>query len=99
MQFSFVVYTLPDESIIQKLPESINRLQFTFKQHAFELSGSLIHGFFFPVIPIAHRSSQTKDQTYATAVTMPDPQPTKPPGNSYLDFKNVNENLQMNHIA
>ena len=33
----------------------------------------------------ACKSFQTRDQTPATAMATPDPKPTEPPGNSYLD--------------
>ena len=38
--------------------------------------------FFFLATPMACGSSQAKDQTCATAVTMPDSQSAEPPGNS-----------------
>ena len=38
---------------------------------------------------MACRISQARDQTHATAVTMPDPQPTKPTRNSSSSFFNI----------
>ena len=38
--------------------------------------------FFFFATPVACGSSQAKGQTFATAMTMPDPLPIKPPEDS-----------------
>ena len=35
----------------------------------------IIHLFIYLAAPTAHRSSQARDRTQATAVTIPDPQP------------------------
>ena len=43
--------------------------------------------FFFLATPAACRSSQMRNQTHdATTLTMPDPKPTVPPGNSWQSF-------------
>ena len=40
--------------------------------------------------PMACESSQVRDQTHATAITMLDPQPTEPHGNfNYSNFKQL----------
>ena len=43
--------------------------------------------FFILAMPVACRSSLARDQTYATAVTMPGPKPAEPPENTYSYFK------------
>ena len=45
--------------------------------------------FFFLATPMAFGSSQARDQTQATAVTTPDPQPTKLPRNSKSQLLNI----------
>jgi len=38
-------------------------------------------------IPMAYRNSWARDQTQPQQETTPDPQPTRPPGNSKINFK------------
>ena len=45
-----------------------------------------------------HADSPARDQTCATAVTMPDPQPSEPPGNSYHHFFFIEVELTHNAV-